>query len=210
MSSPSSGKAPRTPAGACRVQDLLATAQNKDESLAVLDRLATERLITKSDHDAEVAHEALIRQWPELRGGSTRIASLFAWSDALMEDAREWQRLNSQGGALLAGARLVEAEAWLTSAQRVVAPFVREFIEASVAQKQRELEEREAQRQAQLDAAESKAVAERSPPKKQAFGLAKPRRGQLPSGRSRDISRPSSLWLSWLRCCLRTFLPFEC
>ena len=42
---------------------------DQDERVAdVLTALAADRLITIGEHDAEVAHEALLREWPRLRG----------------------------------------------------------------------------------------------------------------------------------------------
>ncbi len=76
----------------------------------VLDRLARARLITLDDDTVDLAHEALITAWPRLR----------AWVDAdrerlrvhrrLTYDARTWDDLGRDAGALYRGSRLATAE----------------------------------------------------------------------------------------------------
>ena len=43
-------------------------AESRPEVAAVLARLADRRLLTVGDGAVEVAHEALLREWPRLRG----------------------------------------------------------------------------------------------------------------------------------------------
>lgn len=50
-----------------KIEELTATAVNREKAIAVLEQLASERLITTGDDYAEVAHEELIRSWLELR-----------------------------------------------------------------------------------------------------------------------------------------------
>src|SRR6185436_14651675 len=47
--------------------ELIPNQENAEETGKVLNRLAEARLITLSENTAEVAHEALIREWPTLR-----------------------------------------------------------------------------------------------------------------------------------------------
>ena len=48
-------------------EELVSQAADTDDVRTVLNRLAQARLVTLSEESAEVAHEALIREWPRLR-----------------------------------------------------------------------------------------------------------------------------------------------
>ena len=50
------------------VDELVPEGASRDTVRALLERLADARLVTLDDGTAEVAHEALIREWPRLRG----------------------------------------------------------------------------------------------------------------------------------------------
>jgi WD40 repeat protein len=118
------------------VSDLLAGSDQPGEVRMVLERLATERLITTSEQHAEIAHEALIRGWPEFRAWIDADREFARLGRRLLDAAREWERLARDSGALLGGARLAEAETWLNdSGQRSVPRLVVEFIDASRAAK---------------------------------------------------------------------------
>ena len=133
-----------------KIEDLTALTGDRDQAIAVLEKLASERLITTGEDHAEVAHEALIRSWPELRKWVDADRDFVRHERRLLEDAKEWQRLGRDREALLRGARLVEAETWLASAPRVVPLLLRELIEASTAEREGEDNERERHRQAEL------------------------------------------------------------
>jgi WD40 repeat protein/class 3 adenylate cyclase len=92
----------------------------------------------------EVAHEALFREWGRLRG----------WLDAAREDlrtqhriaagAREWASADRDPSFLATGSRLVAFEAWQQSSGLAVTPQEREFLEASLAERDRRREEEQA------------------------------------------------------------------
>jgi hypothetical protein len=114
------------------VNDLLAASGNREKAELVLAQLASERLITTGTEYAEVAHEAIIRAWPELGKWVDTERSSVRLERRLLEDAREWERLHRDPEALLAGARLAEASAWFASARRETAPVTSQFIRESL------------------------------------------------------------------------------
>ena len=80
-----------------------------DEDRAVLDTLAARRLVTLSDGQAEVAHEALLREWPRLRGWLEQDAEGRRIHQRLADAAREWDAGGRDSGELYRGARLAAA-----------------------------------------------------------------------------------------------------
>lgn len=78
---------------------------------AVLDRLAAARLVTLDQDDVQVAHEAVIRHWPRLRGWLTEDRDLLQAHRRLTEAAAEWDQHGRDEGLLYRSARLA---AWDT------------------------------------------------------------------------------------------------
>ncbi|MET0400061.1 MAG: TIR domain-containing protein [Longimicrobiaceae bacterium] len=145
-----------------------------DEAVAerVLGSLADARLVvTRREGESdvvEVAHEALIREWPRLRGWIDAHRDAIRVERRLMDDAAEWERLKRDPDALLRGARLAEAEQWAAENGDDLRPREREFLAASVEARDRAAREAEERRQRELEmarrlseAAEARAVAER-------------------------------------------------
>ena len=73
----------------------------------VLGRLAEARLLTIGDAHVEVAHEALFREWPRLRGWLTDDAAGRAVQRRLAVAASEWASEGREPGALWRGTRLL-------------------------------------------------------------------------------------------------------
>lgn len=126
-----------------------------DEQPAVEDvvgALAAARLVT-TGHDrqtqeptVEVSHEALIRGWPRLRAWIDEDRAGIRLHRRLAEAAREWQRLGRDDGVLYRGARLAQALEWRERGGSEPNPLEREFLDESLALRQRE-ETAEAERQ---------------------------------------------------------------
>lgn len=127
----------------------------------VLVKLADARLITTSEGTVEVAHEALIREWPTLREWLNQNRDGLRLHRHLTESAQAWQSLNREPGELYRGARLAQALEWAKTNTIEMNPLEREFLEASKEFAQREEAEREAQRQRELAAAEKLAETEK-------------------------------------------------
>jgi hypothetical protein len=79
---------------------------------AVLQTLVAARLVTTDQGTAEVAHEALIREWPTLRQWLNDNREGLRLHRQLSEAAQEWQRLNRDPGVLYRGAKLAQAGEW--------------------------------------------------------------------------------------------------
>jgi WD40 repeat protein/transcriptional regulator with XRE-family HTH domain len=121
---------------------------------AVLDTLADARLITLSEDSAEVAHEALIREWQRLHEWLTEDREGLRLHRHLTESSQEWERRGRDASELYRGARLAQAGEWADANQPRLNPAERAFLEASVEEEQREALEREVLRQRELEAAQ--------------------------------------------------------
>ncbi|UJW32573.1 NACHT and WD repeat domain-containing protein [Saccharothrix sp. AJ9571] len=98
---------------------------------AVLDKLTSARLIVL-DHDTiEIAHEALIRAWPRLRGWLDDNRDSLRLQRRLTDDAGIWDDLNRDPGVLYRGERLASAQEWAQSANGRLTTRERRFLDAS-------------------------------------------------------------------------------
>ncbi|WP_231648089.1 nSTAND1 domain-containing NTPase [Saccharothrix sp. NRRL B-16348] len=104
----------------------------------VLDRLAHARLLTLDRDSVEIAHEALIRSWPRLRGWLAEDRDGLRTMRRLTEAAATWESLGRDPDALYRGTRLDTAVEWTqrdgvrTSAQE------RDFLAESLQARDRE------------------------------------------------------------------------
>src|SRR5207244_10663837 len=76
---------------------------------AVLEVLAAARLVTLGEDTAEVAHEALIREWPRLREWLSQNRERLWLQRQLERAAQEWERLGADASVLYRGTRLARA-----------------------------------------------------------------------------------------------------
>ncbi|HEY6072639.1 MAG TPA: hypothetical protein VIV15_04405, partial [Anaerolineales bacterium] len=141
--------------------ELNAKAEDAETTQAVLNVLADARLITTGEDAVEVAHEALIREWPRLRDWLQEDREGLRLHRQLTEAAQEWQT-NQRGIDLLyRGARLTQAQEWGSAHEDELNELEREFIHASNQQAQQETAEREANQQRELEAARKLAESEK-------------------------------------------------
>jgi WD40 repeat protein/DNA-binding SARP family transcriptional activator len=124
----------------------------------VVQRLADWRLVV-TGHDpgsksetAEVVHEALIQRWERLRRWMETDRAFRSWQEELRTGLRHWENSGRDEGALLRGAPLIQAEAWLAEKPAELSASEARFIEASIALRNRRAAERDAQRQRELAA----------------------------------------------------------
>jgi WD40 repeat protein/serine/threonine protein kinase len=136
----------------------------------LLTRLTSSRLVSAGSEEretfVEVSHEALIREWLQLREWLAQNREELKLERRLLRAAAEWEELKKDGGLLLQGARLAQAEEWLANHEDAPA-LLREFLQASVAarehaaRKEHANQERElAREQALRQEAEKRAEAE--------------------------------------------------
>jgi WD40 repeat protein len=120
---------------------------------AVLKTLADARLVTTGEGTVEVAHEALIREWPALRGWLEEDREGLRVHRHLTDAAQEWERLGREEGELYRGARLAAAGEWAEAHGEVLNPLEREFLAESKELAWRREAEREARQKRELEAA---------------------------------------------------------
>lgn len=161
--------------------------RDREETRRVLTKLADARLITTHQDTAEVAHEALIREWARLREWLNEDREGLTLHRHLTEAANEWALMERDPSALYRGARLAQARELMANelvstdwaneihAQRInelgttelgsngiprMNELERAFLEASEKQEEREARERGEQRERELLAAQKLAETE--------------------------------------------------
>ncbi len=111
----------------------------RDEDVARVVALLTDRrLLTVSAGTVELAHEALLREWPRLRGWVDDDREGLRIRRGLNAAAHEWDALRRDEGALYRGARLSEAREWRDAQEPSLNELERSFLDASQASRQRE------------------------------------------------------------------------
>ncbi len=121
----------------------------------LLNELADARLVTLAEGTAEVAHEALIREWGRLRQWLSEDREGLRLHRHLTETSQAWDRLSRDPGELYRGARLAQAVEWVAQQghESELNTLEQDFLHASQEQAGREVADREAQRQRELEAA---------------------------------------------------------
>ena len=157
--------------------DELLTGTAGDESRQeVLDLLVDARLVTVEEGTVQVAHEALIREWPRLRGWIDENRTGLRIQRRLTEASAEWQRLMKDEGLLYRGVRLSEAQEWARTNPEGLNPLEAEFLAESTHLVEREQRQREEQQQRELEAAQKLAEAERQKAENEARSAAQLKR----------------------------------
>ena len=132
-----------------------------DATRNVLKVLADARLISTNEENVEVAHEALIREWPRLRDWLEDNREGLLIHRRLTEASQEWDAPGREPDVLYRGARLTQAQEWGETHQPEMNALEREFLDASISWAERETAEREEQRLRELEAAKKLAEAEK-------------------------------------------------
>jgi len=143
------------------ITELIMKPEETDAIHLVLKALADARLVTTSEDSVQVAHEALIREWPTLRGWLEDNREGLRLHRQLTEAAQEWQTAGREPGILFRGARLAHAGEWAFVHPDDMNALEKEFLQASIDSNEREAAEREAQRQRELETAQKLANTER-------------------------------------------------
>jgi WD40 repeat protein/DNA-binding SARP family transcriptional activator len=116
---------------------------DRDEDTAgALAVLTESRLLSLDEDTVEVAHEALLREWPRLRGWLEEDAEGRRLHQHLIGASREWRDSEHDPAELYRGARLASALDWAAEHDSELNQLEREFLEES-----RVTSEREAERQ---------------------------------------------------------------
>jgi WD40 repeat protein len=109
-----------------------------EEAAEVVERLASARLLVVDNESAEIAHEALIREWPRLRGWLAEDREKLRMLQQLTSAARSWEEAGRDEADLYRGPRLAAAEE-LAQDERQLSRVERAFLDASQDAQTREL-----------------------------------------------------------------------
>ncbi|HJT37028.1 MAG TPA: hypothetical protein VJ818_01280, partial [Actinomycetota bacterium] len=110
------------------------------ETRAVLDRFTQDRLLTMSEGSVEVAHEALLREWPRLREWLAEDVQGRVLRQHLTEAAKQWDMSGHESGELYRGARLSSALDWTTLHGRELNELEQQFMTESRQASEQEIE----------------------------------------------------------------------
>jgi WD40 repeat protein len=133
--------------------ELLAIGEEPDLAEDIIDSYTASRLLSV-DHDpatrspmVELAHEAILREWERLRGWLDESRSDIRLQRALAAAAKEWDAADKDSSYLLRGMRLSQFEQWSADTRLALTSKERQYLEASLVEREREATE-EAARQA--------------------------------------------------------------
>ena len=127
------------------LRELAAGSETASAVNDLLDKLVQTRLVTADEGTVQFAHEALIREWPRLRGWLNEDREGLLVHRHLTRSTQSWEAMGRDPGELYRGARLVAALDWADGRADLTADE-RAFLEASGAVQEREL--RDARRRA--------------------------------------------------------------
>ncbi len=135
------------------------SGEAQDRIDRVLDKLIQSRLVrltegaTSSDDQIEVAHEALVRNWPRMSEWLEEAAVSLRHRQRLSTQTEQWDRLGRDPGALLRGTLLADAKQYDD-----LSPLETEFVKASEETQAEEEREKERVRLRELE--QARALAE--------------------------------------------------
>jgi WD40 repeat protein/transcriptional regulator with XRE-family HTH domain len=156
--------------------ELVPKPEDRDTVHEVLMTLADARLVTTDRYAAEVAHEALIREWPTLRNWLEEDREGLRLHRHLTMAAQEWDITGRDPSGLYRGARLAQSLEWANAHAQDLNQLEHAFIEASQSFAEKEAIEREAQQQRELETAHQLAQTERARAEEQTLATKQLRR----------------------------------
>jgi WD40 repeat protein/class 3 adenylate cyclase len=112
------------------VSELLPADGDEGRMERVLDTVVDARLVTMDDTGVEVAHEALIREWPRLQSWLDEDRDGLRLQRHLTASATAWEQLGRDPGELYRGQRLAAVGEWL-AADPPLSALEREFVDES-------------------------------------------------------------------------------
>ncbi len=117
-------------------------------------RLAVTGRTVEGLDTVEVVHEALIKGWGRLREWMEGERAFRAWQERFRISLRQWEDSSRDDGALLRGVPLGEAEDWLRKKNKDLSQAEKNYINESLALRERIVAEREERRKRELEAAQ--------------------------------------------------------
>ena len=142
------------------LESLSAESSIVNRKSSIVSLYGRHRLLT-FDHDpvtrsptVEVAHEALLREWPRLQGWLRDGREDVRRQREVAEAARRWQANNQDDSFLLRGGRLAGFESWLETTSVLLTADERTYLQASLAAREARQAAEEARRQRELETAQ--------------------------------------------------------
>ncbi|QNP29227.1 nSTAND1 domain-containing NTPase [Cylindrospermopsis curvispora] len=129
-------------------------AEIGEENWSLVNKIADTRLVvtstnTSEQETVEVAHEALIRNWGELRNWIDSNREFRAWQERLRVIRQQWESTERDTELLLRGGMLVQAEERLKERPEDLINE-RKFIEESIQEKNRILQQEKARQKREM------------------------------------------------------------
>jgi WD40 repeat protein/class 3 adenylate cyclase len=112
------------------------------DAAAVLTRLTQDRLLTKTEDTVEVAHEALLREWPRLRSWLEEDVQGHQLRQHLTHTAQQWDETGRDSSEVYRGARLSAALDWASTRGPDLNELERDFLSESRQASEREADKR--------------------------------------------------------------------
>ncbi|HEX6469091.1 MAG TPA: WD40 repeat domain-containing protein [Streptosporangiaceae bacterium] len=117
---------------------LVGEAPDPDAAEAVLEELASARLVTLAETTAEIAHDVLLRAWPMLGEWIDADRAGLLIQQRLAEDADRWVNEGRHPSFLYRGPQLAQARGWVEDGGHDTTPVAREFLDAATRAELRE------------------------------------------------------------------------
>ncbi|HVP20231.1 MAG TPA: BTAD domain-containing putative transcriptional regulator, partial [Anaerolineaceae bacterium] len=150
-----------------RFDELTTLAEDFERVKEVVQALSDARLITLRAETIEIAHDALLGEWPRLRQWLDEDREGHRIQRRLIQAVDEWEKMGQDPGMLYRGARLALALEWVRGHYLELSKQERKFLDFSQAAQDQEAAELELRRQRELElvrhqaeAAEKLALAE--------------------------------------------------
>ncbi|MEW5870615.1 MAG: protein kinase [Chloroflexota bacterium] len=109
----------------------------------------------------EVAHEALIREWERLSNWLAENRADIRLERQLAAAAADWEQAGQDASFLLTGARLAQFENWAEGTTLALLQGERDFLDASIAERDRQIVSERQRQQRELETAQRLAETER-------------------------------------------------
>ena len=176
-----------------------------DKGQLTIDAFGKHRLLTFDRDPAsraatvEIAHEALIREWDRLRRWLADSRNDLRLQRQLAAAAQSWAENSRDVSYLLPGARLAHFEAWAAETELALTAAEQAFLEAGLAERDRQQAQEESRRQRELETARTLAK------EAEARQQAEARHAQEAEARALEQTR-SARRLRWLAVGLLLFL----
>jgi WD40 repeat protein/ABC-type transport system substrate-binding protein/class 3 adenylate cyclase len=106
---------------------------------SVVERLTADRLLTAHNTSVEIAHEALVREWPRLQAWIAEDAQGRELREHLTQAAKRWEASERDRGDLYRGARLTATLEWAATRDQDLNELERGFLAEGRAENEREL-----------------------------------------------------------------------